>query len=84
MKHTELQRSLEEFRRLDDVSGRSQEDPVRISEQPKLVSSYYDAVTAFYEFAWGKAFHFSPRQARGKPAQVSAPSRGGSSAAPRA
>ena len=62
MRQAELQRSLEEFRRLDDVSGRSQDDPVRISEQPKLVSSYYDAVTAFYEFAWGKAFHFSPRR----------------------
>ena len=64
MKQAELQRSLEEFLRLDDLSERSQDDPVRISEQPKLVSSFYDAVTAFYEFGWGRRFHFAPRLPR--------------------
>ena len=62
MKQTELQRSLEDFNRLDSLSERSQDDPLRISAQPKLVSSYYDAVTAFYEFGWGKRFHFAPRR----------------------
>ena len=62
MKQATLQRSLEEFHRLEDTLERSQDDPLRISEQPNQVSSYYDAVTAFYEFGWGKAFHFSPRR----------------------
>ena len=64
MKQAELQKSLKEFLRLDDLSERCQDDPLRISEQPKLVSSFYDAVSAFYEFGWGRRFHFAPRRPR--------------------
>jgi len=28
----------------------------------KLVNSYYDVATAFYEWGWGSSFHFAPRK----------------------
>ncbi len=27
----------------------------------KLVNLYYDLVTDFYEYGWGRSFHFAPR-----------------------
>ena len=34
----------------------------RKEELPLLVNHYYDLVTDFYEFGWGRSFHFAPRQ----------------------
>ena len=31
------------------------------NESRKLAELYYDLVTDFYEFGWGKSFHFAPR-----------------------
>lgn len=55
--------ALEEFREMQSgYSERAQEDKVQI--QPRIVRRFYEAVTRFYEFAWGTSFHFAPR-ARG-------------------
>ncbi|MCY3568609.1 MAG: class I SAM-dependent methyltransferase [Chloroflexi bacterium] len=53
--------ALRDYHQIQELSE-SQEDAARIAEQPKLVSRFYDAVTRFYEFGWGKTFHFSPRR----------------------
>ena len=62
MKRNNLQAALKDFHRLGEVGERPQDDTLRISEQPKLVSRFYDVVTKFYEFGWGATFHFSPRR----------------------
>ena len=62
MKQTELQRALTDYHRLGEVQKLSQADAQRISEQPRLVSRFYDVVTRFYEYGWGATFHFSPRR----------------------
>ncbi|MDE2745763.1 MAG: methyltransferase domain-containing protein [Chloroflexota bacterium] len=51
----------ENFQKIRELSE-SRDDEARMAELPRLVSSYYDAVTRFYEFGWGTSFHFSPRQ----------------------
>ena len=61
MKRNQLNEALQDYNRLPDIQKLPSEDAVRISEQPKLVSRYYDLVTSFYEFGWGATFHFSPR-----------------------
>src|SRR4051794_36862980 len=33
----------------------------RKSKYTTMVNQYYDLVTDFYEFGWGKSFHFAPR-----------------------
>ena len=35
----------------------------RKTEYRRLTNHYYDLVTDFYEFGWGKSFHFAPREA---------------------
>ena len=62
MKRSDLQTALTDFRRLGEVRQRPQDDTLRIGEQPKLVSRFYDVATKFYEFGWGDTFHFSPRR----------------------
>ena len=34
----------------------------RKEDYRSLVNSYYDLVTDFFEFGWGKSFHFAPRR----------------------
>ena len=63
MNQDKIQQALQDFHRLQSISQLPSDDTVRVTEQPKLVSRYYDAVTSFYEFGWGTTFHFSPRQA---------------------
>ena len=63
MTQDNLQTALRDFHRLGEVRERSQDDSLRISEQPKVVSRFYDVVTKFYEIGWGTCFHFSPRRA---------------------
>ncbi len=53
--------ALDDYYKIQELSE-SQEDDVRIADQPKMVSRFYDAVTRFYEFGWGATFHFSPRR----------------------
>lgn len=36
--------------------------PGLVRSQSTLASRYYDAVTPFYEYAWGTSFHFAPRR----------------------
>lgn len=55
-----LNDALDDFHKIKDLSE-SQDDSARITEQPALVSRFYDAVTRFYEYGWGSTFHFSPR-----------------------
>ena len=62
MNQDKLQRALQDFHRLQSIRQLPSDDTVRVTEQPKLVSRYYDAVTSFYEFGWGTTFHFSPRR----------------------
>jgi len=39
------------------------EDELEIKRQyESLVNNYYDLATTFYEFGWGKSFHFAPRK----------------------
>ena len=37
--------------------------PDRKAEYKSLTNQYYDLVTDFYEYGWGKSFHFAPRSA---------------------
>eukprot|EP00904_Undaria_pinnatifida_P010566 jgi/Undpi1/663/HiC_scaffold_10.g04127.m1 len=34
----------------------------RQTEYQKMVNSFYNLVTDFYEYGWGQSFHFAPRQ----------------------
>ncbi len=61
-KRGDFQNALSDFLRLGEVRKLSQDDALRIGEQPRLVSRFYDVVTRFYEFGWGATFHFSPRR----------------------
>ena len=62
VKNDDFQDALDDFHRLDEVRELPSDSTHRISEQTKLVSSFYDIVTKFYEFGWGANFHFSPRR----------------------
>lgn len=61
MTHDDMKDSNESVRRFSKISELPKDSNVRLREQPKLVSNFYDAVTKFYEFGWGSSFHFSPR-----------------------
>ena len=55
-----MREALDDYYVLKEINEGA--DPERkVSEQPTLVSRYYDVVTQFYEYAWGSSFHFSPR-----------------------
>ena len=62
MSGNKLKEAVQNFRDFRQVTELSSDDTIRIREQPRLVSSYYDAVTSFYEFGWGPTFHFAPRR----------------------
>ena len=62
MKRNNLKEAIRDYHELSAVQNLSKEDSVRIDQQPKLVSRFYDLVTSFYEFGWGATFHFSPRR----------------------
>ena len=64
MRREDLNGALADFRRLEDVRELPQDDRLRIREQARLISQFYDLVTTFYEFGWGPSFHFSPRRPR--------------------
>ena len=64
MTQDNMKEAIENVRRFRKVSELPSDSNVRLRDQPKLVSSFYDAVTSFYEFGWGSSFHFSPRRPR--------------------
>ena len=51
-------RTAEEHGSRFDTSG---DDDPRESGNHELVTAYYKLVTDFYEYGWGKSFHFAPR-----------------------
>ncbi|MEM7605129.1 MAG: methyltransferase domain-containing protein [Myxococcota bacterium] len=51
--------TVEHYRRLHDDSRASVDE--RKANYTTLVNQYYDLATDFYEYAWGKSFHFAPR-----------------------
>lgn len=61
MNRNKLKEAVQNYQQLRELRELSSDDDVRVREQPRLVSSYYDAVTSFYEFGWGPTFHFAPR-----------------------
>lgn len=48
--------SLSEYRNL----SWNEDEEARLRDYAKLTNDYYDLVTDFYEFGWGKCFHFAP------------------------
>lgn len=54
-----FQDALDDFLELRSVAASSGD---ALHAQPQMVSRFYDVVTKFYEHAWGKSFHFAPRQ----------------------
>jgi sterol 24-C-methyltransferase len=47
------------FHKIYEDRDNSAED--RKKEAPKMVDTFYDLVTDFYESGWGQCFHFAPR-----------------------
>ena len=49
---------------VDEYSGLHETDSPegRKEHYQSLVNHYYDLVTDFYEFGWGRSFHFAPRR----------------------
>ena len=43
------------------TEARSGDLEVKRSESRRIAELYYDLVTDFYEFGWGRSFHFAPR-----------------------
>lgn len=62
MNRNKLKEAVQNYQQLREIRELSNDDDVRVREQPRLVSSFYDAVTSFYEFGWGPTFHFAPRR----------------------
>jgi len=56
----ETEKTMNEYSALQDEDAGGTVD-VRKSNYTKLVNSYYNLVTDFYEFGWGQSFHFAPR-----------------------
>ena len=51
--------TVAQYRELHDDSRSTTDD--RKANYTTLVNQYYDLATDFYEYAWGKSFHFAPR-----------------------
>jgi sterol 24-C-methyltransferase len=45
----------------EEAYDRAESEPVREQYQT-LLRQFYDLVTDFYEFGWGRSFHFAPRR----------------------
>ena len=56
----DLSAALDDCRAMRDPKASSPRDGARSQSAP--VSRYYDFVTPFHEFAWGRSFQFSPRR----------------------
>ena len=54
-------RAAEEYRSFHD-EGNGGGSQVRKRRYMEMVNRYYDLVTDFYEYGWGRSFHFAPRK----------------------
>lgn len=53
-----LREALDDFLQLTALDATQD----AVHRQLQMVSRYYDVVTKFYEYGWGKSFHFAPRR----------------------
>ena len=53
----EIKSVVDQYTGLHDVGSEHRKEHYQI-----LVNHYYDLATDFYEFGWGRSFHFAPRQ----------------------
>ena len=51
------------IREYEESFGMAKDGALENEENPdrKVSNLYYDLVTDFYEYGWGKSFHFAPR-----------------------
>lgn len=61
----EVKTVVDQYMGLHDVGLKDRKERYQV-----LVNHYYDLVTDFYEFGWGRSFHFAPRR-RGESFQAS-------------
>lgn len=60
LKWQEVEKEVTGYKALfDEDEGGSVEK--RKQNYAKMVNTFYDLVTSFYEFGWGQSFHFAPR-----------------------
>lgn len=57
----DLRDALSDFLELREMTAAGEADRA-LHDQPQMVSRFYDVVTRFYEYGWGRSFHFSPRR----------------------
>jgi len=57
----EVQGTVDAYRDLY-AQGGGDDPEARKQAYAKLVNQYYDLVTDFYEYGWGRSFHFAPRR----------------------
>ena len=57
----DLRDALSDFLELREMTAAGETDRA-LHDQPQMVSRFYDVVTKFYEYGWGRSFHFSPRR----------------------
>ncbi len=56
-----LREALDDFLEIQRVAADPPGGEDAIRNQPHIVSRFYDVVTRFYEYGWGRSFHFAPR-----------------------
>ena len=66
LKHVARGRSIRDSAREHESlydDGRGGSVDARTGDYQTFITRYYDLVTDFYEFGWGRSFHFAPRSA---------------------
>lgn len=58
----DLREALDDFLEIREFVATKEDGDRALSDQPAMVSRFYDVVTRFYEYGWGQSFHFSPRR----------------------
>jgi len=63
LKKNEVKDSVDGYEALFKGQDNSSEEAIlqRQSEYQRMVNSFYNLVTDFYEWGWGQSFHFAPR-----------------------
>lgn len=54
-----IARTIREYEKRFPTTGRGKRE--KASDYKEINDLYYDVVTDFYEFGWGRSFHFAPR-----------------------
>jgi sterol 24-C-methyltransferase len=62
MKPDDVRGVMDSYADLHDGSSSSEFLEARKDRYAGMVRSYYDLVTDFYEYGWGRSFHFAPRR----------------------